>query len=318
MSIKSATNSKCEKSVIGRAAMSVALKVALFQLVFGVVWILCSDSLVVAIAQTPQEINRLQTVKGVAYMVLSFAVMFFIVYRLTIATLDHKHARAKAEREVIERLAMAAEWRDDETGDHVRRVAETAAIVARKYGMNPAQCQQVRIAAAMHDVGKIGVPDEIVMFDGRYSVEQRARMNAHTLIGGQILRNAEGPLMKTARNVALYHHERWDGTGYPEQLSGEEIPIEARITAVADVLDALYNKRRYKDAWPWEIAVQEIVDGSGTQFDPDVVAAFVAATHEIKSIYDEAMGDPEGETRRYKAEFGWLSAYGPDTLPLTP
>jgi HD-GYP domain-containing protein (c-di-GMP phosphodiesterase class II) len=297
-----------ERRALSRSAASVALKVALFQLVFGVFWIVGSDAFVAAVASSSEHLNRLQTFKGVTYMVIAFGVMFLVVYRLTASVLDHKSARAKAEREVIERLAMAAEWRDDETGDHVRRVSETAAIVARKYGLDAATCQRVRIAAAMHDIGKIGVPDEIVMFEGRYNLEQRLRMNAHTLIGGQILRNARGPLMVTARNVALYHHEKWDGTGYPEKLSGEAIPIEARITAVADVLDALFSKRRYKDAWPWVIAVQEIVDGSGTHFDPKVVDAFVAAAQEIRAIYEVAINSPYVAERRFDAEYSWLTA----------
>jgi putative two-component system response regulator len=211
---------------------------------------------------------------------------------------------------------MAAEWRDDETGEHVRRVAETAAIIARKHGMGPAACQRLRIAAAMHDVGKIGVSDEIVKFEGQYNFEQRAKMNAHTLIGAQILRDADGPLMETARNVALYHHERWDGKGYPEGLSGEAIPLEARITAVADVLDALYTKRRYKDAWPWALAVQEIVDSSGKQFDPKVVEAFVAASFEIKRIYDVAISDQEQEKMRFRTEYHWLNAGAVDTTSM--
>lgn len=297
-----------ERRTIARSAAAVALKVSFFQLAFGVFWILCSDAIVATAASSPEHLSRLQTLKGVMYMVIAFGVMYLVVYRLTVSLLDHKNARVRAEREVIERLAMAAEWRDDETGDHVRRVAETAAIVARKYGLDPAACQRVRIAAAMHDIGKIGVPDEVVMFEGRYNLEQRLRMNAHTLIGGQILRNAKGPLMTTARNVALYHHEKWDGTGYPERLSGEDIPIEARITAVADVLDALFSRRRYKDAWPWEIAVQEIVDGSGTQFDPKVVDAFVASASEIRAIYEVAIQSPAVAERRFEAEYSWLSA----------
>jgi putative two-component system response regulator len=298
----------CDRKAMRRAASATAVKVSLSLLGFGVLWIVTTDRLAAAVAHSAADYQAFQTVKGVLYITLSVILTAVIVYRLSFAQLDHKHARRKAELEVIERLAIASEWRDDETGDHVRRVAESAAVISRKYGLCPEACHRVRIAAAMHDIGKIGVADEIVKFQGRYNAEQRAQMSAHTLIGAQILRRAESPLLQTARNVALSHHERWDGKGYPEGLRGEEIPIEARITAVADVLDALYNRRRYKDAWPWEIAVQEIVDGAGTHFDPRVVEAFVAGSVEIKKIYDAALVCPEDEVRRQQSEYDWLTA----------
>ena len=308
MSNRGKAGQGCDKHALHRAALATAGKVGGFLLAFGVVWIILTDQLAIRFAGSTRDLIYFQTLKGVLYISLSATLTAMVVYRLSLALLDHKAARTRAEHEVIERLAMAAEWRDDETGDHVRRVAETACVIARKYGLAPDHCHRVRIAAAMHDVGKIGVPDEIVMFHGRYDQEQRAKMQAHTLIGAQILRNAQSPLLQVARNVALYHHERWDGTGYPEGLKGEEIPIEARITAVADVLDALYNRRRYKDAWPWDIVVQEIVDGAGTHFDPKVVDAFVAGAAEVKAIYDAAIDSPEIETGRSQSEFDWLAA----------
>jgi len=179
-----------------------------------------------------------------------------------------------AQGEMLERLAQAAELRDDETGDHVRRVGDLAAGVARAMGLDDGFAAMLCRAAALHDVGKIGIPDSILRKPGPLTADERARMNEHAAIGARILAGGHSELMAMAERIAAAHHERWDGTGYPHQLAGDVIPLAGRITAVADVFDVLAHPRPHKKAWPLEQAVDEIVAQAGRQFDPEVVAAF--------------------------------------------
>ena len=181
----------------------------------------------------------------------------------------------RTQSEVLERLAQAAELRDDDTGEHTRRVGTTAAAIARELGLPDEQVELLRRAAPLHDVGKIGVPDELLLKPGRLSDEEFAKMREHTTLGAQILSSPAFPLMRAAEEIAVSHHERWDGRGYPQGLARDAIPLPGRIVAVADVFDALTNSRPYKPAWPVEDAVAEIARGSGSQFDREVVAAFL-------------------------------------------
>ena len=180
-----------------------------------------------------------------------------------------------ARVEMVERLAAAAEYRDDDTGLHTRRVGALAARVAAALGRPADEVETLRQAAPLHDVGKIGVPDEILLKPGRLTPGEFAVMKTHAAIGGRILAGARFPVLRAAEAIALTHHERWDGTGYPAGLAGEDIPLAGRVVAVADVYDALTHARPYKAAWSAEDAVGEIRRQSGTQFDPAVVAAFL-------------------------------------------
>ena len=182
----------------------------------------------------------------------------------------------QAQVEVLERLAQAGEFRDDDTGQHTRRVGDLAARIAAAMGQEEGWVDLLRRAAPLHDVGKIGVPDGILLKPGRLDDEERRRMQAHTLIGGRILAGGRSPLTRMAERIALAHHERWDGGGYPRGLRGEEIPREARIVAVADFYDALTNDRPYRPAWTVEATLAEIARGSGAHFDPEVAQAFLA------------------------------------------
>jgi putative two-component system response regulator len=181
-----------------------------------------------------------------------------------------------AQREMLERLTQAVETRDGETGEHTRRVGENSARLASALGLPEGQVELIRRAAPLHDVGKIGVPDAILAKRGALTAEERELVKTHTTLGAKILAQGDSELMRAAEQIALGHHERWDGTGYPNGRSGEEIPLEARIVAVVDVFDALVHDRPYRGAWPVERALEEIEAGAGGHFDPVVAAAFLA------------------------------------------
>jgi putative two-component system response regulator len=181
----------------------------------------------------------------------------------------------EAKYDVLRRLARAAEYRDDDTGQHTQRVGEVAALVAREMGLEPVMVERIRQAAPLHDVGKIGIPDAILLKPGSLTPEEFAVMRTHTTIGAELLSGGVSPLMDLAATIARSHHEWWDGSGYPDGRSGEAIPLAARIVAVADVFDALSHARPYRPAWPIERIVDEIRTKTGRHFDPDVADAFL-------------------------------------------
>jgi putative two-component system response regulator len=178
-----------------------------------------------------------------------------------------------AELETLERLARTAEYRDDQTGRHVIRVGQLAAILARTLGLDEPVVRLLRLAAPLHDLGKIGIADAILLAPRRLEPAEFATMQTHTAIGSRILAGSSSTLLQLAERIALTHHERWDGKGY-DGLAGDEIPLASRIVGVADVFDALTHERPYKAAWPVDQAVAEIQRNRGLQFDPEVVAAF--------------------------------------------
>jgi putative two-component system response regulator len=181
----------------------------------------------------------------------------------------------ESQQEVLQRLAQAAEFRDDDTGQHTQRVGEMAAELARAAGLDPQHVSLIRRASPLHDVGKIGISDTILLKPGKLTEDEFETMKMHTLIGGTMLADGHSSLVHLAHNIALSHHERWNGTGYPRGLGEDEIPIEGRILSIVDVYDALTNERPYKKAWPRERAAEEIMKGAGTQFDPQLAAQFM-------------------------------------------
>jgi HD-GYP domain-containing protein (c-di-GMP phosphodiesterase class II) len=188
--------------------------------------------------------------------------------------LQNVAAVMESQHEVLDRLAAAGEYRDDETGQHTRRVGELAGRIARMMGYGGDTIATIRRASALHDVGKIGVPDGILLKEGRLTPEELEVMRQHTIMGAHILEGGHSVVVSAAARIARSHHEWWNGTGYPDQLAGEQIPIEARITAVADVFGAIRSKRSYRDAFALEVCLEEIRRGAGTHFDPSVVKAF--------------------------------------------
>lgn len=179
-----------------------------------------------------------------------------------------------AQLDGLRRLALAAEYRDDNTHEHTQRVGHLAALLARGAGLGDRMVRLVREAAPLHDLGKIAIPDSILLKPGRLSDEEYEVVKTHALLGARVLAGAESELLEVAERIVRHHHERWDGAGYPDALEGEDIPVVARITAVADVFDVLVHERPYKDSWSVEAAAEEIRKGAGTQFDPAVVEVF--------------------------------------------
>jgi putative two-component system response regulator len=178
---------------------------------------------------------------------------------------------AESRVEVLERLAIAGEYRDHDTGTHTRRVGNVAAALAEATGAEPWKVELIQRAATLHDIGKIGIPDLILLKPGKLDIAEFEVMKSHTRIGAKILSGSRDALLQMAERIALTHHEWWDGSGYPAGLSGMEIPLEGRVVAVADALDALTHKRPYKPAWPLEAALAKIQEQSGKQFDPALV-----------------------------------------------
>ncbi len=192
-----------------------------------------------------------------------------------------------AYREVIYRLAAASELRDDETGNHIARMASNAYLIGRELGLGRAFLSTLLLASPMHDLGKIGIPDAILLKPGRLTRSEFDMVKEHTLIGARMLSGSQSPLLRTAETIARTHHESFDGRGYPHGLMGDAIPLTGRITAVADVFDALTSPRPYKTAYPVEAAVDIIIRGSGTHFDPEVVRAFQQGLDKIVEVRSE-------------------------------
>jgi putative two-component system response regulator len=185
----------------------------------------------------------------------------------------------QARLEILSRLALAAEYRDDATQQHAWRIGRTSARLANAIGLADWRVELIRRAAPLHDIGKIGIPDAILLKPSKLTDTEFAAMQRHTTIGAEILSGSESSLLRLAERIALSHHERWDGNGYPQRLCGEDIALAGRIVAIADVFDALTHERPYKRAWPADHAVAEVVAQRGRQFDPALVDAFAGLDH---------------------------------------
>ncbi len=195
----------------------------------------------------------------------------------------------KAQTEMLQKLVAASEFRDNDTGNHIKRMSQYAVAIAEAIGVDEQGCKLLELAAPMHDIGKVGIPDNILQKPGNLTAEEFATMQQHPLIGARIL-TGDHPLIEASRDISLTHHEKWDGSGYPQGLAGEDIPLFGRICALADVFDALTSSRPYKKAWPLDEALDFIRKNAGSHFDPHLVDAFFDCLPKIlsiKSIYDE-------------------------------
>jgi putative two-component system response regulator len=193
----------------------------------------------------------------------------------------------KTQEETIYRLLSALESRDEETGGHVKRIAHFSAHLAREVGWQGNRIEDLLLAAPMHDIGKIGVPDTILLKKAPLTDEEFEIIKSHTTIGGNILKNSEYPMLQLAEEIALSHHEKWNGSGYPRALAGEDIPESGRIVALADVYDALSNDRIYRKASPEDEVIRIMREGRGAHFDPDLFDLFIDSLPEFRRIARE-------------------------------
>ncbi|MFP4496807.1 MAG: HD domain-containing phosphohydrolase [Vulcanimicrobiota bacterium] len=189
--------------------------------------------------------------------------------------------------EMMQRLSVAAEFRDEDTAWHVKRMSLYSRVIAEGLGFSNEEAEEILFTSPMHDIGKIGVPDAILLKPGKLTDEERETMKKHTVFGSKILAGSKHKIIKKSQVVALTHHEKWDGTGYPEGKKGEEIPIEGRIVAVADVFDALTQKRCYKPAFPLQKVEKILFNDTGTHFDPGVTKAFFENYDRILDVFEE-------------------------------
>lgn len=199
---------------------------------------------------------------------------------------------ARAHHEALLRLSLAADFKDDDTGVHIVRMGYMAEALARMLGLTRTFAQMLGRAAPMHDIGKIGIPDSVLKKAGTYTSEERAVMNQHPEMGAHILGRSRIPLFQLAAEVALGHHERWDGGGYPSGLAGEAIPMSARIVAVVDYFDALTMDRCYRKAFPVDVALKMLAEQRGTAFDPRIVDTFLANAQALLDLRDRINREP--------------------------
>jgi putative two-component system response regulator len=199
-----------------------------------------------------------------------------------------------SQLDIVLRLGRASEFRDNETGQHILRMSQASALLARSAGWGQAECELMLNASPMHDVGKIGIPDGILLKPGPLTDDERKVMQTHTTIGAEILAGSGNDILEMARDIALSHHEKWDGTGYPHGLAADEIPESARIVAITDVFDALTSERPYKKPWTVSDALGFMGDNVGKHFDPNLFAQFALLIPEVQRIRERYVEPPAG------------------------
>lgn len=199
---------------------------------------------------------------------------------------SEKELRLSRE-ETIERLAIAAEFRDSSTAQHIQRMSHYCELLARKVGLAPERVDLIRTASPMHDIGKIGTPDHVLLKPGKFTAAEFDVISQHSAIGYKILSGSDSELLKVAALIAWTHHERYDGTGYPRKLKGEDIPIEGRIASIADNFDALTTARVYKPAFDFEHARDLMIKERGKHFDPDLLDLFLSSPEDLRRIHEQ-------------------------------
>ncbi|WDP92017.1 MAG: two-component system response regulator [Desulfobacter sp.] len=193
----------------------------------------------------------------------------------------------EAQIEIVQRLGLAAEYRDEDTGNHVKRMSHYCYIMGKSYGLSKEECDNLYLASKLHDIGKIGISDAILLKKGKLTPKEYQIIKTHTTIGAKMLSGSRVNLLQTAETIAYTHHEKWDGSGYPRGLKGKDIPLVGRIACICDAFDALVSERPYKKPWPVDTALDEIRAGSGTFFQPELVELFNRLEPDIRSIVNE-------------------------------
>lgn len=215
--------------------------------------------------------------------------------RLAIKRLEQAQKDIRLSREeTIQRLAIAAEFRDNATAQHIKRMSRYCGLLAQRYGLDAERCELIRIASPMHDIGKIGTPDHILLKPGAFTREEFEAITHHTEMGYRILAGSDAELLKLAAMIALTHHEKFDGSGYPRGLAGDTIPLEGRIAAIADAFDALTTKRVYKPAFPPEQAIDLMRQQRGIHFDPLLLDIFLDSMGDVLGIMGEYVDGESG------------------------
>ncbi|NOY68363.1 MAG: response regulator [Deltaproteobacteria bacterium] len=211
------------------------------------------------------------------------------------------HELREAYLDTVRRLVIASEFKDEDTGDHIIRMSRYCILLAQKIGMSEQEIENIRYASPMHDIGKIGIPDSIMLKEGKLTADEFDAMKNHTLIGAKILSDAKAPVLKAAHEIALTHHEKWNGKGYPNGLAGADIPIAGRIVGIADTFDALTSQRPYKKPYPLEVALKILKKEREEQFDPEVVDVFLNSIDDVVAIKNEVSGPDSLNI----ADFAW-------------
>ena len=245
-------------------------------------------------APVAQRIERWPPEPGAGVRIVTVLIlllgMCFLLYTAYKFNMNFQLMHEKAEQlrvtemEALICLSKAGEYRDAYTGDHVLRVGFASYLLAKAAGFSEQDAETLMFASPLHDLGKIGIPDSILCKPGKLTEEERQIMNSHTRIGASILNHSQSRVMNMGKIIALSHHEKWDGSGFPDGLSGEDIPIEGRIVAICDVFDALISSRHYKNSWTDVEAIDFLRQGSGTHFDPDLVELFIQNIPKIKNF----------------------------------
>lgn len=281
--------------------------------VVGAIWIVLTSVVNREVPQTASQFVWMELIKGLLFVLGVSILTFVFVFKLVTNIEDHHGAEMQAKLDLVNRLALAAEYKDDLQGGHNFRIGKSSEIIARHLGLPKDQCALLGHAAVLHDIGKIGIPDSILSKKGPLEPDERRIMEKHVLYGAHLLSGSDHPLLMMARSVSLYHHEKWDGSGYPYALTGEEIPLEGRIVAVCDVFDALSSERSYKEAWSTDKACGFVVGYSGRHFDPKVVKAFLAGLPEILQLRTQ---EPDSDWMRQPLSLP--SELGADDLVWVP
>jgi putative two-component system response regulator len=211
----------------------------------------------------------------------------------------------EAYKDTINRLVLASEYKDNETGNHILRMSSYCVFLAKLYGFDDNMLEEIELASPMHDVGKIGIKDSIIFKNGKLTDEEFDDMKRHTTIGAKILENPKSPILEYAHQIALCHHEKWNGRGYPRGIKGEEIPIHARIASVSDTFDALTSRRPYKTPYPIDVSCDIIKKGRGEDFDPNLVDLFLTNIDGFVLIKNKIDDFTVEDEETIKANFAW-------------